>query len=162
MNIGQRINDGLAKLLVVELNGPAVDTTRDIVTTGKGGHGTHKERGKAPAGNARPLVEQWAEQAQRVAEGIEEAIREIQTGAKPQEFGGIKPARGLRSRIHDYEGRGVVYVAYHERCSVELVRKVRAEKGRDAKWGYPKTPQQRRDRALTRAAANALLNEGEL
>jgi hypothetical protein len=42
-----------------------------------------------------------------------------------------KSTADLRRVMHTYEGRDIVYVAYHEGCSTDLVRKTRTAMGLD-------------------------------
>lgn len=141
--LGARINRALQGLLLLG-NPGAVDTSRDTVSNGRGGHGTHAERGKAPT-DFRPLVEEWAEFFRRACDMAElDLAMEKGEVERPTEVRkGRVSSAAIRERRHRiqratiYQGRRPEFVAYVEGCSVSLVRDDR-EKGRlDPLTGFP-------------------------
>lgn len=125
-SLGNRLNKVLGGLLLLT-EGATVDPTKDTISVGRGGHSTHGERGRRPGGSSRPLVVQWAERFEHMILAAERDLADAKHGTGRVEFSGTKPAAGLRKRIHEYEGRDPVWIAFIEGCSVELVRKVRRE-----------------------------------
>lgn len=145
MSLGTRLNNALARALLLS-EGGTVDLTRDTVSLGRGGHGTHGERGRAPGGTSRSMVEQWVGRFEHLLLALERDIESVERGVEPIEWRGTKPAMGLRRRIHEYAGRDPVFVAFVERCSVQLVHKVRKEAGLHTTTGDALT---RNERPLT-------------
>lgn len=130
--LGTRLNKVLARLLLMQ-ESSAIDYSRDRVSHGSGGHGAHGDPSRPPSGNSRPLVDQWAERFERMIEAAE-----VDAGLRaPREATNNRNIRSeLRSRMPEYEGHDPVYVAYHEGCSVEIVREVRRESKRHMVTGH--------------------------
>lgn len=153
MNLGQRLNRALATLLL-EQQASAIDYSRDHISMGEGGHGAHGIVSGAPSGSSRPLVLQWSERFEKLIESCEADARALTVPGGRREFLSSREiADRLRKRIGDYEGRDEVYVAYHEGCSVPLVRKVRREAGLRMTDG---TRLERGERPLTAPPREAL------
>lgn len=149
-HLGPRLDRVLIHL-ALQQESSAVDYSRDHISQGSGGHGAHGDPSKRPSGNARPLSAQWFERFERM---IEAAEREA--GMRPAEVVAKQPmkqAQELRGRIDEYEGYDPVFVAFVERCSVEVVRKIRKEKGRHMATGARLEP---RERPLTAPARDSL------
>jgi hypothetical protein len=100
--------------------GATLDATKDRIKTGK----TTSSR---PT-DYRPLSSEWAARAERLVVAVEKEAEEYSTGA---ELVPRKSASDLSRVMRSYEGREPVFVAYHEGCSVDLVRKVRTSLGMD-------------------------------
>lgn len=109
-----------------------MDSERDSINMGSGGHGTHKERGKAPT-DFRPLVLEWADFFRRAAELAEHDLA-MERGEAPRPTM-VKPGRvdAKRKKERDrriarsplYIGRRPEFVAYMEGVSVTLVKDAR-------------------------------------
>lgn len=127
MSLGARIDFVLRGMTLLQ-NGPAIDYGRDVISQGSGGHGKHGMTSAAPSwGGERPLVEEWCDRIEALVTAAERDLQEARRGATSRDFSGIK--RRIRSR--EYEGRDVVWVAFTERCSTDLVRKERRAAGLD-------------------------------
>ena len=111
--VGTRLD---AALLALQLQaaGPALDFTKDRVTTSQQPSGRPPDYGDEHAA--------WLERAERLVEGICASL------SSPEQR---KPIAELHQAIWSYEGRSAVYVAYHEHCSIDTVRRVRQRKGLD-------------------------------
>lgn len=123
MTLGQRLDRALLRMSMFA-EGATVDTTKDRISSGK-------TEASAPT-DYQPLGSEWQERAKRLVESIEREAEAYATGA---ELVPRKSASDLRAVIRNYEGRDCVFVAYHEGCSVDLVRKVRASLGLDSHGG---------------------------
>lgn len=119
--IGTRLDAALLSLQL-QAQGPAVDATKDRVNGSK-----PSTQPPPDFGNEHAV---WLERAERLVEGIVAGLRQ------PTATGARKTARELRDVIRGYEGRTVVYVAYHEGCSPDLVEKVRASCGLEPTTGF--------------------------
>lgn len=151
MNLGTRLNRVLTRLLLLQEAG-AVDYSRDRVSQGSGGHGAHGDPSRPPSGTSRPLVQQWAERFEHLIEAAERDAGMSPAEVAPR-FTGQRLANDLRARIHEYEGHDPVFVAFVERCSVELVRKIRKERGLHMVTG---ARLESRERPLTAPARESL------
>lgn len=121
MSVGARIDFVLRAMTLLQ-NGPAIDYGRDVISQGSGGHGKHGMTSAAPSwGGEKPLVEEWSDRIEAVVMAAERDLHEARRGASVRDFTGIK----RRIRSPEYEGRDVVWVAFVERCSTDLVRKER-------------------------------------
>lgn len=132
----QRINHLLTQLMLLS-DVPGTDPSRDPVSTGKGGHGTHKTRGGAPTGtfapiHERPLVVQYADRIERLC-----AAMEVDLAA---EAGADVPSPAARKRREDAailaeEGRSPTWVAFVYGRTTEAVRKLRSRADFDPDTG---------------------------
>lgn len=121
--LGSEINRALLALLM-KAEGPAVDPSRDNISTGK--------IESSPPRNYHSEYEQWRERFVRLLMALhrelgDEPIRKPRTTTKD-----------LLEVIRGYEGRDKAYVAFVEGCSVELVEKVRTIIGVSMADGTPK------------------------
>lgn len=107
--LGSEINRALLALLM-KAEGPAVDPSRDIISTGK--------TTSSPPPNYHSEYEAWRERFVRLLMALH---REL--GSEPRQP--RTTTKDLLEVIRDYEGRDKVYVAFVEGCSVELVEKAR-------------------------------------
>lgn len=139
---GQRLNEALGRLLL-QPTPPGVDfeASADRVSTGKGGHGTHKARGQAPTGALqsgldRPEFIWWLEQAERLVLALERDVehnarRPEGTHARGDRESAVKRATDRRIVSEVYEGRDPTFVAFLEGRTTEGVRKLRQRHQRD-------------------------------
>lgn len=147
MKLGTRVNDVLLRLLVLP-EGRAVDPTMNgygtTISTGKGGHGTHKARGSAPSGafdglEERAPVVKWAERISRILDAAERECEAYERGAQatgPAQDKVSDRKRGEdRSILADYVGEDPTTVAYIFRRTTEGVRKLRQRNGLDPDTG---------------------------
>lgn len=122
--LGDRLDAVLRTLLLQQEGG--VSNFDPKPGRGRGGHGAHGDPSRKPSGNARPLVQQWAERFERMVQSAE-----IDAGIRPAEEGVSR--QELRSRlgekIREYEGYDPVEVAFWERCSIDTVVRARADRG---------------------------------
>lgn len=116
--VGQRIDKALLALLG-RANGATVDFS-------KGGLGTSisgsKPRSQAPPNFASEYAE-WLDRAERLALALEGDVGG-DSAVRPK-----STTKTLSPVIREYEGRSPEFIAFVEKCSVALVRKVRVEKG---------------------------------
>lgn len=112
-------------------DGATVDPGKDRVSTGK-------TTSSMPI-DPQPVAREWHDRAERLVAAIEAAAETYSRGDEPRRQ---KSASELRKVMHSYEGRDNVFVAYHESCSTDLVRKLRGDMGLDT-HGF------RRQRPLT-------------
>ena len=159
-SLGARVNRALGQLLLLG-NAPGVDATRDAVSNGSGGHGTHGERGKAPT-DFQPLVIEWAEFFRRACDMAElDLAQERGEVERPTETRkgrvSAEDSRRRRQRIQRaaiYRGRRPEFVAYVEGCSVTLVREARQAGDLDPLTG------QRAEKPLTTSRPQSLNRAG--
>lgn len=119
MTLGQRLDRTLLQMSMFA-EGASVDFQKDRISSGKA-------TSSAPT-DYQPLASEWENRAERMVESMEAAAAAYSTGAEVVQR---KSASDLRSVMHTYEGRDIVFVAYHEHCSADLVRKVRSAMGLD-------------------------------
>jgi hypothetical protein len=119
VTLGQRLDRTLLRISLFA-EGGSVDFQKDII---KGSKATTRE----PT-DYQPLTNEWEERALRMVESMEAAAEAYSKGS---EVVRRKSTADLRDVIHTYEGRDLVFVAYHEGCSTDLVRKVRTTMGLD-------------------------------
>jgi hypothetical protein len=141
--LAARLNDVLGQLLLLPDAG-AIDPTKDNISVGRGGHGTHKERGIAPSGTfaaleERPAVIQWAARFGRMLDVAERELEEARSGAvatsaKGARTGAVKDAED-RTILKDYVGMDPTTVAYIFGRTTEGIRKLRGRKGLDPATG---------------------------
>lgn len=142
MRLGDRINQALAELVVADPEGGAIDYGRDRVSTGRGGHGSH--RGSTPPPRVHPLASEWAGFFRRALDLMELDLARLRGRApRPEAPRQGRVASGVAARRKRriieselYRGRPAEFVAYVEGCSADLVRKVRGERGLDP-YGLP-------------------------
>lgn len=126
--IGTRLDAALLSLQL-QAQGPAVDATKDRVNGSKPSTQAPPDFGNEHA--------TWLDRAERLVEGIVAVVQGAKGPARR------KTASELRAVIRTYEGRPVIYVAFHEGCSTDLVEKVRTSCGLETTTGF------RRPTALT-------------
>lgn len=140
--LGARLNAALAELLLLS-DVPALNPERNTVSTGRGGHGTHKERGQAPIGthapfHERPLVEQYAERFQRLIEAAERDVEGVRRGNRtrrnPRDTRSAQYRAEVRAILAE-EGRDPVWVAFVYGWTEDAVRRLRKREGRDPDTG---------------------------
>jgi hypothetical protein len=130
VTIGQRLDRTLLRMSMFA-EGASVDFQKDRISSGKA-------TASAPT-DYQPLASEWEDRAERMVVSMEAEAEAYSTGA---EIVQRKSASDLRRVIPSYEGRDIVFVAYHEGCSADLVRKVRTAMGLDL-MGF------RKDKPLT-------------
>lgn len=139
--IGARINAVLGQLVLLSDVGAVQSTER--VSMGRGGHGTHKERGKAPAGSLapfheRPLVVQYVERIQRVCEAMERDLETMREGGTVRRGPRDTRSPHYRAEAEDIlreQGRPPVYLAFIYGWTEDGVRKLRGRNGLDPDTG---------------------------
>jgi hypothetical protein len=149
MTLGNRLNRALAELFMLQ-EGGTPGYNPDKISQGRGGHGAHGDPSRAPRGNSRPLVQQWADRFERMIERAE-----VDAGIRPAPVGVPRGAtrEEVKRRIHEYEGCDAVEVAFFERCSLDTVIRVRRDLGLNVRTGER---QERRERVLTASARDSL------
>lgn len=140
MTLGERVNRILLDLLLL-LEGGAIDPTRDVVSTGSGGHGSHKARSAPPGAFARfhdrPLVEQYAERFERLCIAAERDLEAVRQGVD------TRPARDTRSKRKRDEDRAILrevgrdptWVAFVYGRTTDSVQRLRKRHGLDPNTG---------------------------
>jgi hypothetical protein len=119
MTLGRRLDKALLRMSMFA-EGASVDFRKDVISTGK-------TTSSAPT-NYQPLASEWETRAERLVDSMEAAAEAYSTGTEAVQR---KSTADLRRVMHTYEGRDIVYVAYHEGCSTDLVRKTRTAMGLD-------------------------------
>lgn len=114
--IGTRLDAALLALQL-QAQGPAVDTTRDLVDSGKPTTQRPPDYGDDQA--------VWLERAERL---VDEIVAQLEAPKARRQ----KTLAEVRSVIRSYEGRDNVYVAYHEHCSTKTVERARGTLGLDS------------------------------
>jgi hypothetical protein len=137
----QRINHLLTQLMLLS-DVPGTDPSRDPVSTGKGGHGTHKTRGGAPAGvftpmHDRPLVVQYVDRLERLCEAMEADVATVKHGSTNRPAADKRSAGKRRDdrQILGEEGRDPTWVAFVYGRTTEGVRKLRQRADLDPDTG---------------------------
>jgi hypothetical protein len=119
VTLGRRLDRVLLQMSMFA-EGASVDFQKDRIKS-------VKATSSAPT-DYQPFSKEWEDRAERMVESMEAAAEAYSTGAEVVQR---KSAADLRRVMHTYEGRDVVFVAYHEGCSADLVRKVRTAMGLD-------------------------------
>lgn len=134
-NLPRRVNDVLARMVLYQETG-AIDYGRDTISTGRGGHGTHKERGVAPTLQDSMFVE-WADRFNRLCAAAEKAADEFERGPDERRRRGETSHARKRRIVTAYVGLPLAEAAFIDGCSTDLVRKTRIAANRDPQDGTP-------------------------
>ena len=135
-NIGQRVNQLLARMIVADSTARAVDIGRTNITHGTGGHGKHGATNATGRLADEPLAQQWARHLAHVLDAAEHDLAVVQGRERLQPrrmgSGSCAPAalaaerRRRILRLPLYRGRHDTFVGHVEGCSESFVRRVRA------------------------------------
>ena len=133
--LAHRLNTVLARLMIADPEGPALDYSRFRPSHGEGGHGKHGATSVPPA-PVSPVAVEFADAIRRLVELAEMELaimrgelelpgRRVGSGGRVNsEYARQRKRRIARTPL--YAGRPPEWVALAEGCSADTVRKTRA------------------------------------